>query len=154
MVAERRDTWTTDLPHDCHAGCPKRGEASTDDQARDSFAHHPVELEATLAQMLAGRKSYAARFRPHWWWLCSPDAQLYRDNPSAFEDPRDTTPSSVKLEPWVKESIDRRRVEEVGRVRFLTRQGLLEQWEEQVILGRGGVHAKAVKEELARRTSR
>ena len=60
----------------------------------------------------------------------------------------------MKLEPWVKESIDRRRVEEVGRVRFLTRQGLLEQWEEQVILGRGGVHAKAVKEELARRTSR
>jgi hypothetical protein len=151
MAATRRDALAYGAPHLCGPGCPGKGEARTDQQASESYEQHGPELEAQLARMLAARKVYAARFRPRWWWLVSPDAEPYRANPAAFEDPRDFTTSSVELEPWIVESIHCRQVEETGRLRFLARHGLLEPWEEQLLLSRGGVAAQAVAEELPRR---
>jgi hypothetical protein len=153
-MAARKDAPTYRPLHLCGPGCPGRGEAMNDQQARTGYEHHRPELEAQLARMLAGRKVYAARFRPRWWWLLSLDAEPYRADPASFEDPRDFTTSSVELEPGIAESIHRRQVEETGRLRFLARQGFLEPWEEQLLLSRGGVAARAVKEELARRGSR
>jgi hypothetical protein len=154
MAATRRDALTHGAPHLCAPGCPRKGEARTDDQAREAYEHHREELQALLVRMLAGRKVYAARFRPRWWWLLAPEAEPYRTNPAAFEDPRDFTTSSVELEPWIAESIHRRQVEETGRLRFLARHGLLELWEEQLLLSRGGVAARAVAEELPKRVPR
>jgi hypothetical protein len=104
--------------------------------------------------MLAGRKRYAVAYRPRWWWLCSAEAEPYRTNPAEFEEPGDFTTSTVELEAWARASINRRQVEDVGRLRYLARQGLLERWEEQHILGRGGVRARALTEELARKGRR
>jgi hypothetical protein len=129
-------------------------DANTDDQARDAYAHHQATLEAVLLGMLAGRKRYAVAYRPRWWWLCSPDAESYRANPAEFEDPRDINPTTVALEPGVRDSLHRRQVELVGRVHYLARQGLLERWEELHIVTRGGVRARALTEELARRERR
>jgi hypothetical protein len=152
-MATRKDA-TTGRPHQCRQGCPGKGEALTDDQASEAYAHHRAELEAVVQRMLAGHKGYAARFRPRWWWLFHDEAADYRADPSAFEDARDFTASDVPMEPWITESIHRREVEKMGKLRFLARAGLLEDWEIQHTLSGGGLGARVLKEELARGGSR
>jgi hypothetical protein len=153
MAAVRRDAYTAGLGHTCGPGCPGRGEAVNDQQAATAYAHHQAALEEGLLRMLASRKTYAAAYRPRWWWLCAVDAEPYRVNPGEFEDPRDFTTSAVQLERWMRESMNRRQVEATGRLRFLARAGLLQRWEELRILTRGGIRAKALTEELARKVS-
>jgi hypothetical protein len=150
MPAIRQDAFTV-VSHTCVPGCPGQGEAATDPQARVSYEFHQEELEAQLARMLASRRLYSASFRPRWWWVCAPKAAEYRADPAAFEDPVDFTVSSVPMELWIKKSLNRRQIEATGRLRFLARQGLLQPWEEQLLLSRGGVGAQAVKDELAKR---
>jgi hypothetical protein len=155
MPAKRRDAYIAGPAHVCHQGCPSKGEAFNDDQAREAYEHHRPELEGVLVRMLAGRKRYAVAWRPRWWWLCAEDAEPYRANPGEYEDPGDLpAPSVVQLELGVRESIDNRTVEQVGRLRFLARHDLPEPWEIAAILSRGGTTARALKEELARKGRR
>jgi hypothetical protein len=153
MVAVRRDAFTLGPPHVCGRGCPGKGEAFSDTQAKEAYQHHREELEQGLGRMLAARRVWATSFRPRWWWLLAPDAEPYRADSGEFEDPGDFATSTVELEGWVRESIRRRQIEEVGRLRFLARHGLLEPWEEEQVLSRGGIRAKALKQELTRKAT-
>jgi hypothetical protein len=155
MVAVRRDAVRVDRAHVCHSGCPGRMDANSDDEARDAWTHHQVELEVGLVSMLAGRKSYAAAFRPRWWWLCSEQAAPYRADPSEFEPPSDVAgESDPEMPPWAAATLRRRKGRKLGQLRYLARQGLLERWEELAILVRGGPRAKVLREELDERERR
>jgi hypothetical protein len=154
MAAVRRDTPRPGGAHTCGPGCPGRGEARSDIQAREGYRHHREQLETQLARMMAARKVYSVAVRPRWWWLCAEEAAPYRADPHRYEDPGDFTASTVPIEAWMRESIRARQVEATGRVRFLARQGLLQPWEELRIHSGGGVRARALAQELERRDRR
>ena len=91
MVATRRDAYTAGPAHTCGQGCPGRGEAFNDDQAREAYQYHREELEQVLGRMLDGHKVYAVEYRPRWWWVCDPAAEPYRLD-LASSSPRATSP--------------------------------------------------------------
>jgi hypothetical protein len=122
-----------------HRGCPGKGAAFTDKQAEDAYRHHRERFEADLEAQLAARTRRDALRRPDWWWRFAPDAALYRADPGRYERPDDYTvnPSAVP-ELWMREGIMRRRIEQLGRVRFLVTEGHAQGWEVEHAIARGG----------------
>ena len=157
----RKDV-TTRQPLACGPGCPGRGSALTAEQLQSAYLQHQAELEAQLDHQLAARKRYNAGRRPDWWWRFHEDATAWRSDPSRFQQPTDTRPHPVNVEQptWMAESFTRRDVENLGKLRFLARLGLLVDWEVQHILTRGAstaagpyfaLEVRVVREELARK---
>jgi hypothetical protein len=163
-MVERYTTAAGRPTHVHGRGCPGKGVALTDAQFEESYRYHREQFEAQLVHQLAARKRYNAGRRPGWWWRFSDQAAAYRANPEGFENVLDYSVSSVTVpEAWMRAGIARRRIKQLGQLRYLARQGLLQPWEAEHIIQRGeseagkatlfGVEARVVREALARKAS-
>jgi hypothetical protein len=139
--------------HECGPGCPGFGVPFSAEQVEESYRHHRRELEAQLARSIpTGR---LRGWRPAWWWTFAEEAAAYRARPHRFERQTDYTVNSETVpEAWMRDGIERRRIEKLGRLRYLARSELLSDSEVRRILAAGDDDARVVREELAARKAR